>query len=99
MLVVVTNQKDPTIYVWHDWTHAPAIGSIPAAAAAKGAHKFEGSWLPCQVADRYPFMMSSSDAFAIGSVEDKDGDVSFESIQWNDFLEDEQSGPTKRPPT
>ena len=82
VLVVVTNQKDPTIYVWHDWTLAPAIGSIPAAAAAKGTYKFEGSWLPNQVADRYLFMMSSSDAFDIGFVEGKDGDVFFESILW-----------------
>jgi hypothetical protein len=91
VLVVVTNQKDPTIYVWHDWTLAPAIGSIPAAAAAKGTYKFEGSWLPNQVADRCLFMMSSSDAFDIGFVEGKDGDVFFESILWNDFLGDEPS--------
>ena len=99
VLVVVTNQKEPTIYVWHDCTHAPAIGSIPAAAAAKGACKFEGSWLPNQVADRYLFMMSSSDAFDIGFIEGKDGDVFFESILWNDFLRDEPSELPKRRPT
>jgi hypothetical protein len=91
VLVVVTNQRDPTIYVWHDWIHAPAIGSVPAAAAAKGAYKFEGSWLPSQVADQCLFMMSSSDAFDIGFVEGKDGDVFFESILWNNFLGNEPS--------
>jgi hypothetical protein len=96
VLVVVTNQKEPTIYVWHDWTRAPTIGSIPAAAAARGAYKFEGSWLPNQVADQCLFMMSSSDSFDVGFVECKDGDVFFESILWNNFLGDEPSELTKR---
>jgi hypothetical protein len=95
LLVVVTNQKDPTIYVWHDWTQAPAIGSIPAAAAARGVYKFEGSWLPSQVADQCLFMMNSSNTFDIGFVECKDGDVFFESILWNNFPGDEPLELTK----
>ena len=89
VLVVITSQKDPIVYLWHDLTQAPSIGFIPTAAASQGARRFEGTWLPNEVSGRFLFLMSSLEAFDVGFLDAKADEVFFDSILRVDILGDE----------
>jgi hypothetical protein len=93
VLLILTSQKEPTVYVWHDQGIAPAIGVIPLSTSGNRATRFEGSWLPNEIAGRHLFMMSSPEAFDIGSLDGRGDRVFFESVLQKDFLINELSDP------
>ena len=87
VLLIITSQKDPIIYAWHDFNKPPAIGYAPL----KSSGKFEGSWLPNKLDGRHLFMMSSPEAFEIGFLEHKEDVVLFDSILRRDSFTDDPS--------
>ena len=89
VLVVITNQKEPTVYLWHDSTQAPSIGLIPTAAARRGASRLDGTWLPNEVSGRFLFLMSSLEAFDVGFMDAMANKVFFDSVLRVDILGDE----------
>lgn len=89
VLLVITNQKDPTFYIWHDQSTAPAIGIIPLPAGGKGSARPEGIWLPNEVDGRNLFMLSSPEAFDVGFLHGRGDGVFFESILEREFLSEE----------
>ena len=91
VMLILTSQKEPTVYIWHNQGIAPAIGIVPLSASHRGTGRFMGSWLPNETSGRHLFMMSSPDVFDIGSLEGKSDGVFFESVLQRDFLFDEPS--------
>jgi hypothetical protein len=91
VLLVITNQKEPTIYVWHGPSTAPAIGVIPLPSGGKGLARFEGIWLPNEVDGRHLFMLSSQEAFNIGFLHGSGDGVFFESVLEREFELEEPS--------
>lgn len=91
VLLVLTNQREPLVYIWHDNGRAPAIGIIPLSASSKGAARLEGSWLPNKISGEHLFMMSSPEAFDIGSLDYRSDRVFFYSVLQEDVLMDEPS--------
>jgi hypothetical protein len=89
VLLVITNQKEPTVYVWRDQSTAPAIGIVPLPVGGKGSARFEGNWLPNAVSGRNLFMLSSPEAFDIGFLQGRSDGVFFESVLERDFLLEE----------
>jgi hypothetical protein len=89
VLLVLTNQKEPIVYIWHDHGTAPAIGIIPLSANSKISGRFEGSWLPNHIDGRHLFMLTSPEAFDVGFLNGRNDGIFFESVLQRDFLIEE----------
>jgi WD40 repeat protein len=89
VLLVLTSQKDPTVYIWYDQGAAPAIGIIPLSPSSKGSGRFEGCWLPNEISRRHVFMLASPEAFDVGFLDARRDGIFFESLLERDFLTDE----------
>ena|SRR2546423_1814328 len=89
LLLILTVQKDPTFYIWHDKSTAPSIGVIDLSTSGKGAGKFEGFWLPIRIRGQQIFMMSTPDAFDLGFLKCWSDRVCLESVLQKNYLKEE----------
>jgi hypothetical protein len=78
VLVAMTSQKSPMVYVWYSETKAPAASTIPVDTS--NSTKFQGSWLRRSIRGRYPFMLTTTKSFELGILEERGGSVIFQSL-------------------
>ena len=88
VLAVLTNQKRPIVYVWHQTNLGPISGEITLnhelhshQPASSLSTRFSGLWLPSAMHTdgRVPFLLSSATKFEVGFLQSGNGVVVFES--------------------
>lgn len=78
ILLIITKQKDPEVFVWYSETKAPLSCSF--CLQDTGSTKYQGLWLRRSVRGRHPFMLTTMKAFEIGVLEESGGSLNFKSL-------------------
>ena len=81
ILLIVTGQKSPVVYVWYSETKAPSPCGIPMEDM--GSTKYQGHWLSRSIQGRHSFMLTTTKALELGMLEVDGGSVLFKSLLRN----------------
>jgi len=94
VLLVITNQKRPMVYMWYQEMLPPAAGEIPVSNTQ--SNKWEVQWVN-ESEERRTFMLASTKSFDIGSLRFLDGQFVFDSILHRGYSAeaDEDDGETE----
>lgn len=75
VLLIVTTQKLPVVYVWHSETRPPASCNVPLGDTT--STRLEASWLGSTDQGRHPLLVTTAKAFTMGLLQEEDGTIRF----------------------